>query len=363
MSSVVSSSQLGTYTSSHGGSTVSGSTDREDFTPTQENLDTMKSRIETFRIENALLIEYARLKGTDLLPQGTVIEPNVHAHYKFTKKRYTPLPIARKLEIAKYVNDQIDKSIAEASKKFNDDIEQSRAQLIQIQVREKELDKEKAQFLREVCEESRDERTGKIIGEKILKWFDDTVKMKETKKETLILKKQSMSAKIKQTNARLEQKKDLGEKLQQVDYDQLQIDNEAYQDQIAELSKKLSKLQKTSSSVVSRLQNARSLLAEEEKACATMQQSIEQKQKAIQKYEKEASGVEEDHEKLIASNEEIATKKSEYRVPDVTDYIDKKAKIYETQKIIKNWERKVQLAAMNVKRLQKEFEEIDTPRK
>ena len=361
MSSVISSSQLGTYTSSHAGSsTISGGAEREDFTPTQENLDNLRRRIEMFRIENNLLLEYAKQKGDNLMPQGTVIETTHRRQLK--NKRVTLLPTARKLEVAKTVNDNLDKQLADAEKKFNDDIEQSRARLVQINIRDKEMDKEKAQFLREIVEESKDERTGKIIGEKVLKWFDDTIKDKETKRETLKLKRDSMAVKIKQTHARLEQKKDLGEKLQQVDYDQLQIDNEGFKEEIEKLTQDVAKLQTTSSSVVSRLSAARALLADEEKECAQMQQSIEQKQKAINKYNAETRAVEEDHKKLTATNEDIATKKSEYRVPDVTDYIDKKAKIYEQAKVIKNWERKVQLAEMNVKRLRKELEAIDTPR-
>ena len=361
MSSVISSSQLGTYTSSHAGSsTVSGGVEREDFTPTQENLENLRRRIEMFRRENALLIEYARQKGDNLLPQGTVIETTHRRQLK--SKRVTLLPTARKLDVAKTVNDTIDKQLTEAEKKFNDDIEQSKARLQQINIRDKEMDKERAQFLKEIVEESRDERTGKIIGEKLLKWFDDTIKDKETKRETLKLKKDSLVVKIKHTNATIEQKKNVDEKTQQVDYDQKVIEHQNHLEEIAKLSQDLAKLQKASSSVVSRLQAARSLLADEERECARMQQSIEQKQKAINKYNAETRAVEEDHKKLTASNEDIATKKSEYRVPDVTDYIEKKAKIYEQSKVIKNWERKVQLAEMNVKRLRKELDAIDTPR-
>jgi chromosome segregation ATPase len=155
---------------------------------------------------------------------------------------------------------------------------------------------------------------------------------------------------------------ELGEKLQQVDYDQLQINNEGFQTEIAELSQKLAALQKISSSVVSRLNGARTRLANEEKQVKQMEQSIKLKEKAIDKYAREAEQVEEDHLKLEANNEDIATKKSEFRVPDVSDYIEKKAKIYELTKVIRNWERKVQLAEMNVKRLRKELEAMDSPR-
>lgn len=362
MSSVFSSSQLGTYTSSHDGSTISGGTDREDFTPTQENLESLKRRIEMMKRENALLLEYAHQRNKDLFPQGTVIEANTRVRHNKYKKKALLLSTARKLEMATQVNENIETSIKNEQKRFSAEIESVKARLQQIGIRERELDKEIDQFIREINKDSIDERTGRIVGEKLLKWYDDISKVKETRKETLKLKKDSMQVKIKQTNARLEQKRDLGEKLQQVDYDQLQIDNEGFQEEIQKLSQQLAKLQKTSSAVVSRLQSARAVLGEEERECAQMQSSIEQKRKAIQKYEKEAVDVEADHAKFAALNEDIATKKSEYRVPDVADYIDKKAKLYEQARVLKNWERKVYLATMNVKRLQRELDMLDTSR-
>jgi hypothetical protein len=66
--SVHSSSQFGTYTSSHESSTVSGSTDRDDFTPTAENYEAILRRNETMRRENTLFLEYAKRKNKDLFP-------------------------------------------------------------------------------------------------------------------------------------------------------------------------------------------------------------------------------------------------------------------------------------------------------
>jgi len=356
-------SQASNAPSTQDGSVASNNTEREDIVPTKARIDNMKETIKFWNRENKLFIEYANQHGKDFFPQGTQIEAKQQKRKNNQqKKKSMVLPVSKKLEIATQVNEKIEEMIKAEHKKFSIEIESVRARLVQIGVREKEIEKERNQFVREILEESTDERTGHIIGERLLKWYDDTVKSKETKKETLKLKKDSMSVKTKQTRARLEQKRDLGEKLQQVDYDQLQIDNENYQKDIKGLSSELAKLQKTSSSVVSRLQTARTILSEEENECEEMRTSIEQKRKAIDKYQKESDDVESDQKKLNSNNEEITTKKSEYRVPDVTDYIDKKANIYEQAKIIKNWERKVQLATMNVKRLQKELEVMDTPR-
>lgn len=358
MSSVVSSSQFGTYTSSHESSNITGGVGRDDFTPTQENLENMLRRIEQMKQENALFLEYAKRKNKDL--QGVTEENVTRGRRKHGK--VPQFPTNRKLEMATQVIEQIEADIKQVERESSNEIAQHRANQVQIGIREKEIDKEIIGFQREIVEEGRDERSGHIIGEKLLKWYDDTIKQKDTTIGKLRLKRASMKSQIARTKARLQQKIELGEKLQQVDYDQLKIDHEGHQVEINKLSQDLAYLQKISSSVVSRLNSARNLLAEEEKQCRIMESGIEQKQKAIQKYAKEAEQVEDDHQKLKLSNEDIVSKKSEYRVPDVSDYIEKKAQLYELSKVIKNWERKVQLAEMNVKRLKKELEEMDSPR-
>ena len=364
MSSVVS-SQFGTYASSRESSTISGNARRDTLLKhvTPENYELIVSQNEQMKRENALFIEYARRKNKELFPQGAVMESSTRMRRNLKRRGKMPqFPTNRKLEMANHVISQIEADIKTEERRSTNQIAEIRARQVQIIVREKEIDKEIAMFTREVIEEGKDDRTGLIVGERLLKWYDDATKAKDAKIGKLKLKRDAMKSQIARTRARLQQKLELGEKLQQVDYDQLQINNEGFQAEIAELSQKLAGLQKISSSVVSKLNNARNRLAAEEKQVRAMEQGILQKERAIDKYVKEAEQVEADHRKLVANNEDIATKKSEYRVPDVADYIDKKAKIYELSKVIRNWERKVQLAEMNVKRLRKDLEAMNTPR-
>jgi chromosome segregation ATPase len=363
MSSSVVSSQFGTYTSSHESSTISGSTDRDDFTPSQENYEILVHRLETTKRENALFIEYAKRKNKELFPQGAIPESAARLRHNLKRRGKVPqFPTNRKLEMANHVIGQIENDIKQEERHSANSIAEIRAKNVQIGVREKEIDKEIGLFHREIIEGGTEERSGQIIGEKLFKWYDDTIKDKETKIGKLRLKRDSMKAQIARTRARLQQKLELGEKLQQVDYDQLQITNEGFQTEIAELAQRLATLQKLSSSIVAKLNGARTRLVNEEKQIKLMEQGIRQKKTAIDKYGRETRQVEDDRRKIIVVNEEIASKKSEFRVPDVSDYIDKKARLYDVAKVIRNWDRKVQLAEMNVKRLKKELEALSSPR-
>jgi hypothetical protein len=261
--------------------------------------------------------------------------------------------------MANFVISQIDAEIKQVAHESQKALSRKRAEIIQIGIRDRELDRQQSSFLREIVQEGRDERSGQIIGEKLTRWYDDQVKVEEADMGKLRLKRESMKSQIARTRARLQQKLELGEKLQQVDYDQLQINNEAFQAEIAELSQRLAGLQKDSSSVVSRLNTARQRLADEERQVALVEGGTHTKERQIEKYDREIGRVEEDRTRLLSSNEEIVGKKSEFRVPEVSDYIDKRAKIYDLAKGVKNWERKVQLAQMNVKRLKAELARLD----
>jgi chromosome segregation ATPase len=233
--------------------------------------------------------------------------------------------------MATHVIGQIESDIKQEERRSANQIAEIRARQVQIGIREREIEKEIAGFNREVVEGGRDERSGLIIGEKLLKWYDDTVKDKDATIGKLRLKRDAMRSQIARTRARLQQKLKLGEKVQQVDYDQLQINNEGFQAEIAELSQRLASLQKISSSVVSKLNNARTKLGGEERHVKQYEQAIRQKKTAIDKYGKEAEQVEDDHQKLIANNDDIATKRSEFRVPQVADYIDRMQKYMNCQ--------------------------------
>jgi chromosome segregation ATPase len=364
MSSVVSASQVGTYTSSHESSTISGSTDRDDFSPTQENYEVLVRRNEIQTRENSLFIEYAKRKNKDLFPQGQVSDnaTRIGRHLK-RRGKLPQFPTNRKLEMANHVIAQIESDIRQEERHSAAEIDEIRARQLQIGIREREIEKELLGFTREITEGARYERSEQIIGDKLLKWYDDLMKDKNAKIGKLKLKRDSMKSQIARTRARLQQKLELGEKLQQVDYDQLQINNEGFQKEIEELSQKLAALQKMSSSVVSKLNTARSRLANEERQVKEISRAMGEKRRAIDRYAKETEQVQEDHLLLLANNEDITTKRSEYRVPEVADYIEKKSKIYEMSIVIRNWERKVQLAEMNVRRLRKELEAITTPRR
>jgi hypothetical protein len=252
-SSVVSSSQFGTYTSSHESSTLSGSTDRDDFTPSQENYDALVGRTEITKRENTLFIEYAKRKNKELFPQGAVPENATRSRHNLKRRGKIPqFPTNRKLEMVNHVIGQIENDVKQEERRSSNQIAEIRAKQVQIGVREKEIDKEIGVFHREIVEGGKDERSGVVVGEKLLKWYDDTFKDKDTKIGKLRLKRDSMKSQIARTKARLQQKLELGEKLQQVDYDQLQINNEGFQIEIAELVQRLAALQKISSSILKR---------------------------------------------------------------------------------------------------------------
>ena len=46
-------------------------------------------------------------------------------------------------------------------------------------------------------------------------------------------------------------------------------------------------------------------------------------------------------------NRQLKTQLNNYKVPDVMEYVDEKANLYELQKKVKCWERKVDIASVS----------------
>lgn len=72
----------------------------------------------------------------------------------------------------------------------------------------------------------------------------------------------------------------------------------------------------------------------------------------------ETSVVEQERAKAEGINKKLRKQLTDYRVPDVMDYVTEKADLYEIQKKVKSWERKVEIAEMALKTHRKKWQQL-----
>jgi hypothetical protein len=82
------------------------------ISPPQENYEALSHRTEITKRENALFIEYAKRKNTELFPQAAVPENATRLRHNLKRRgKLFQFPTNRKLAMANHVLGQIDNAI------------------------------------------------------------------------------------------------------------------------------------------------------------------------------------------------------------------------------------------------------------
>jgi len=77
---------------------------------------------------------------------------------------------------------------------------------------------------------------------------------------------------------------------------------------------------------------------------------IKQREDLLEKINRETDRVDVDIQKASGTNKKLKHQNDEFKVPEVLDYVTLKAQIYDATKKLKDWERKVAIAEMTLKR-------------
>ena len=109
-------------------------------------------------------------------------------------------------------------------------------------IRIAEMKKEAYEFRRDIVSGAVDPRTGKIMAEKMLKYFQDKLKFKDALVEKLELKNASLKVQIQKLEGQLQHREEMGEVFLPIDFDQLKIENQQYIEKIDERNKELVEL-------------------------------------------------------------------------------------------------------------------------
>ncbi|CAK8685258.1 unnamed protein product [Clavelina lepadiformis] len=233
-----------------------------------------------------------------------------------------------------------------------------RASLEEAELRVTEIKKAMYEFDRDICKGSVNPRSGKIVAEKVVRYYEDKLRCRDTLIEKLRLKNSTLKVQKKKLQLQLKQKEEMGEVLHEVDFNQLKIENQQYLEKIDEKNQELLRLKLMAGNTLQILNRFKkrlnTLTAEAEK----LQSEIASRNEMLMKNEAETIVVEQ--ERMVAEKKNFQLKKhlADYRVPDIQEYVEKKASLSELQKTVKSWERKVEIAQMALKTHRKSWQQL-----
>ena len=192
-----------------------------------------------------------------------------------------------------------------------------------------------------------DKRTHKIIGEKIDRYFNERIKARES----LINKLRDRSSGLKRQIARLEtqlrQKEEMGETLHEVDFNQLKIENKQYLDKIDEKNIELILLKRQVGKATQSLNRYKDELQKQIKDHLEIQQRIDKQVSLYDHAENEMIDANYEQSRAAKVHNHLAEQTDNYQVPEVLDYVKKKALLYNLERDCEVWERKVEIASVS----------------
>jgi hypothetical protein len=318
------------------------SAEREDL---EQEVRQLLDEVERYRIENSVLLTFTEKKIVELGPDEDD---------KKKKKKKTAvalLSIDQKIDISNTVHEDIVAEIDNNKKSSEKMIDTLRAVLEETEIRIGELKRDAYEFKRDVVVGAENPRTGKIMAEKVIRYFEDKYKQVDAIIEKLRLKNSSLKGHINKIEAQLSQKEEAGDVLHYIDFHQLQIENKQYVAAIEESNEELLTVKLSGSKTIQALNEYKRRLNLQTEDAAWLNNEVEAKSAQLVKIEGECKKVSKEFtsEKRLKNKLRLQIEEAS-DMPDVTDYILQKKELYELESALKNWQKKVDIMEMAAKR-------------
>ncbi|UJR16150.1 hypothetical protein I4U23_003061 [Adineta vaga] len=207
-------------------------------------------------------------------------------------------------------------------------------------------------------EQGTDKRTKKVIGEKIERYFNERIKNRESLTNKLRDRSMGFKRQIVRLDNQLRQKEEMGETLHEVDFNQLQIENKQYLERIDEKNHDLIVLKQQVGKATQSLNRLKDDLHRQNKELAETEQRIQKQINLREHSELDMVSASEEHGRVAKIHGHLAEQTENYRVPEVLDYVKKKALLYNLERDCEVWERKVEIAAMALQQSKQQWQSL-----
>ncbi|XP_052817565.1 coiled-coil domain-containing protein 113-like [Mya arenaria] len=270
------------------------------------------------------------------------------------------LSAEQKCDIAQREIEELREEIDKLKEESENVLDLYKAIMEEADLRLAETKKESYEFDRDIMKGSDKSNQGKVVAEKIVRYFEDRLRSRDTLIEKLRLKNSTLKVQKKKLHLQLKQKEEMGEVLHEVDFNQLRIENQQYLEKIDERNQDLLRLKQMTGSTTQVLNSYKKKLSTLTMESERLKSEITSRNDLLTRIDSETTVVEEERAKAERRNKKLRQQLADYRVPEVMEYVSEKADLYELQKKVKSWERKVDIAEMALRTHRKTWQQLKT---
>ena len=320
----------------------------------EKALSTVTSSIERFKLENVVFQKYSSKKSVELGP-----DDDEKRKKKLRKNLASVLTLDQKIDICNSVNDDLQLDIDSSVKNSEKMIDTLRAVLEETEIRIGELKRDAYEFKRDVVVGAENVQTGKIMAERVTRYFENKLKQVDNVIEKLRLKNSTLNNQLSKVEVQLTQKEEAGDVLHYIDFHQLQIENKQYVARIEERNDDLLAVKLQTGKTIQALNEYKKKLGEKMTEENWLKSEVLSKGNLLQKLDgdeikvgKEVKNDGRQRNRLRQLIEEAA------EMPNIEDYISQKKEMYELDSMIANWKKKVEIVEMEAKKARNEIRSL-----
>ncbi|XP_033754334.1 coiled-coil domain-containing protein 113-like [Pecten maximus] len=264
----------------------------------------------------------------------------------------------QKCDIAQKEIDELKEEIEKLKENCEKILDTFKAIMEEADLRLAETKKESYEFDRDILKGSVNARTATVMAEKVVRYFEDKLRSRDALVEKLRLKNSTLKVQKKKLHLQLKQKEEMGEVLHEVDFNQLKIENQQYLEKIDERNQDLLRLKLMAGKTLQVLNSYKKKLHTLTMESERLKSEITARNDLLTRIDAETKVVEVERAKAEKINRKLRQQLADYRVPEVMDYVTEKADLYELQKKVRSWERKVEIAEMALKTHRKSWNQL-----
>jgi len=297
--------------------------------------------------ENRLMDSFLHRKAGDINFNELAREINKmgrNARKDWTLSQY------QKYSIAVQEHEYRTKQLKALEEKASEDISLLKAIIEGIKIRINEMRKETYEFKRDIVIGGENQRTGTIMAEKCIRYFEEKIKQKTSLVEKIKLKNAAMKNHRGKMDAQVKHKEEQGDSLHSIDFHQLQIKNSQFNQKINERNAELLKLKMTTGKTVQVLNTAKRQLNELLAEGKRIKRDLFDRQEATGKLSEELERAQAEVRKEKKKNKKYKIQQSNPDMPQVMDYVTQKSSEFDLAADVRNWKRKVEIVEMAARR-------------
>jgi len=316
----------------------------------REHVDALQRGCEELQMENEMLSDFLQ-RNAETGEDADQSQRQRSTRMKQARGLPTVLSVDEKFKIANHEVEALNKDIDNTKRTSDQNLDILKAMMEETDIRIAEVKRDAYEFRRDIVVGAENIRTGKTMAEKVLKYMEDKLNEKEMLINKLLNKNNAYKTAIKKVDKQLRSKLETGDDLQYIDFHQLQIENQQFVVKIDHANQELLKLKRTSGRTVKTLNAMKKKLQQMTAEQKYQQDEILERKQMLAKTESDIAKVVEDKENARRDNKKLRVQsRGTNDMPQVVDYVNQKADYYELQGVLRNWERKVQIAEMHAKR-------------